>query len=264
MLHPKLDKHFRTACQNSQCKTGTTILRDIFISFSDTVTNNTRGSVAYTAIHSLSWDNTKQSLNTFNSTFNGHLGCIHEANMDFTIQALKMCWIRALPDPFISVQAKFTQGSKLPDKWESATSVNMLYQATKHWATIYNISITPSKTLPTPDSGRDSDRGGRGGRGGRGPGPVSSDRSTSELPISSWSNKPPPIAEDQQYNYPANYPTSQLFRAHLNTFRNAGKTVAEVTAMFKPAFANPGCFVCRIKEGHRSHHAETSCNLKKN
>ena len=50
--------------------------------------------------------------------------------MDFTLQALKMCWIRALPEPFISVQAKFTQGYKLPDKWESATSVNMLFQAT--------------------------------------------------------------------------------------------------------------------------------------
>jgi len=33
--------------------------------------------------------------------------------------------------------------------------------------------------------------------------------------------------------------------------------------MFKPAFANPGCFVCRIKEGHHSHHAETSCNFLK-
>jgi len=264
MLHLKLDKHFRTACQNSQCKTGTTILCDIFISFSDTVTNNTRGSIAYAAIHSLSWDNKKQSLNTFNSTFNGHLSCIHEANMDFTLQALNMCWIRALPDPFISVQAKFTQGSKLPDKWESAISVKMLYQATKHWATIYNISITPSKTLPTPpnprdrDSGRDSDRGRRGSHE---PGPGNSDRSTSDCPIPSWSDKPPPIAKDQRYNYPANYPTSQLFCAHLNTFHNAGKTVADITAMFKPAFANPGCFVCHIKEGHRSHHAETSCNF---
>jgi len=135
MLHLKLDKNFLTACQKSQCQTGTTILCDIFILFSDSVTNNTRGSVAYAAIYS-SWDHTKMSLNTFNSTFNGHLSCIHEANMDFSLQALKMCWIRALPDPFISVQAKFTQGSKLPDKWESATSVNMLCQATKHWATI--------------------------------------------------------------------------------------------------------------------------------
>ena len=49
----------------------------------------------------VSWDNKKQYFNTFNSLFNGHLSCIHEANMDFTLQALKMCWIRALPEPFI-------------------------------------------------------------------------------------------------------------------------------------------------------------------
>jgi len=195
MLHPKLDKHIRTACQNSQCKTGNAILRDIFISFSDTVTNNTRGSVAYAAIHSLSWDHNKMSLNTFNSTFNSHLSCIHEANMDFSLHALKMCWIHALPDPFISVQAKVTQASKLPDKWESATSVNMLYQATKHWVTIYNINITPPKKLPPPNPrdndtnprDRDSDRAGCGGCGGR---------STSERPTSAWSDRPPSIAEE--------------------------------------------------------------------
>jgi len=67
--------------------------------------------------------------------------------MDFSLQALKMCWIPALPAPFIPVQAKFTQGSKLPDKWEAASSVNMLYQATKHWGTIYNIFESASLLL---------------------------------------------------------------------------------------------------------------------
>ena len=135
--------------------------------------------------------------------------------------------------------------------------MSMLHQATKHWATIYNINITPPKNLPTPlnpcdrdtnPCDRDSDRAGRGGRG---PGPWSGDRSTSECPTSTWSNRPPASPEGQQYTYPAAYPTSQLFRAHLTTFRSASKTIADII-MFKPAFANPGCFICRIKEDHRS------------
>lgn len=150
LLQPRLDKNFKTSCHNSQLLTGSDILRDIYISFSDSVAYTTRGSAAYTAIHSLSWDLTKSDLNTLNTLFNTHLSAIREADMSFNTQDLKMCWIQALPKLFVEVSAKFKQGLPLPTNFQMADTVITLYQATKHYVTIFNIKINQKQKAPTP------------------------------------------------------------------------------------------------------------------
>ena len=267
MLHPRLDKAFKTSCQNSNCTTGTAILHDIFISFSDTVVNSTRGTTAYAAIHSIVWHSDTVSLTSFHATFNTHLSHIHEAHIAFPLQALKMCWITALPPSFIEIKAAFKQGSNLPDKWKEATTINMLYQVTKHHADLYNISIVPIKAPPTKDPrlappGAGRGAGGRGngpgGRGGGGPGGL---RETDHISETFVQDRKTAIPETERYAYPPAHPTSSAFRRHLQDLRASGKSTADLITMFQPAYTDPGCFVCRIKNTHRSFHESPACKI---
>ena len=250
----KLNKNYKNIVQSVKTESSTVILQKNYNIYANSLSQTAQINKARTVMTTDNWNLKTRRLDEFVASFATNAQIL-ENSLDRP-SGIQLCsyWINLLPWPEFKDLKTALNKHRLEDPWTTALDPMDLLEATNQEIQASGIKITKKVKKPDNPYKRTgqfykNQAENQNNQNNENQNNRNNDNRNDNRPTDR-PERPDRIDNTNRYAFPAEHPNSLQFYKHLKELKEQGKTKDYILSTYKTTYADPGCFICRLKENH--------------